>query len=150
MDLIVDFPQSHSSYSRVSFDDHVEVIIVKNFSVKHKADLWFSDQETEFFRHQTASELNKMKSNSMPADHCTELLIVQDTSAVLGLESCLSESLFEEIISRREALMMEIRFEQERQLSIGICDPDILANISEVGSEWSRRRALMIGLLHAD
>ena len=54
------------------------------------------------------------------------------------------------IVAKRVTLRREIKYEQARQDSLGISDWDTLANVSEVNSEWSRRRARALALLHAD
>ena len=66
-----------------------------------------------------------------------------------GLERYLSPKLCSDILDRRRSMWNAIRFEQDRQYRIGISDPVLLANISEVESHSSRRRADMIGLQHA-
>ena len=66
-----------------------------------------------------------------------------------SLEQYLSPKLCSDILDRWRSMWNAIRFEQDRQYRIGISDPVLLANISEVESHLSRRRADMIGLQHA-
>ena len=153
MDLIVDFPRCHSPRisppPRVSFADNLEMITIENLSFKHKDDLWFSSQEMNSFKHQIKMTLKSILSINMTIAQYAELNI-QDTSAFMGLENYLSKDTTQEIGRRRGEIRRAILLEQQRQLDIGIDDPEAISILSEALSEKSRLRARMIGLLHDD
>ena len=73
---------------------------------------------------------------------------IQD-SAFMGLEYNLSDTARQETMHRRETIRRAVLSEQRRQRHVGIYDPDEMASISEAESTLSRRRAGIIGLLHA-
>ena len=75
---------------------------------------------------------------------------VQDTSVFLGLEKLFSDTTYREIERQKCMHRRGILSEQARQLRYGVYDADALGRVSEGTSDWSRRRARIIGLLHAD
>ena len=68
----------------------------------------------------------------------------------VGLENRLSDSISQDIVARRLRHQRAIRYEQDRQARVGIYDPDLLANVAEMESDWARKRATIIGLIHAE
>jgi len=170
MVLIVDFPQRdggvphHDDYihprparSRrrryVSFADKPEVIDVENLTIKHRSDLWLSPLEMEHTRRRTMDYLQKITLRGTGCDGNgrldPEAIADEILETNFGLERYLSATASSNILDRRRSMWRAIRFEQYRQYRIGIRDADLLANISEVESDWSRRSARMIGLQHA-
>jgi hypothetical protein len=75
---------------------------------------------------------------------------VVDTSAFLGLEICLSKATYVQTIQKRRASIDAVISEQHRQLSLGVYDPNTLANVSGAESAWARERARTIALIHSD
>eukprot|EP00579_Thalassiosira_antarctica_P021681 CAMPEP_0201972422 /NCGR_PEP_ID=MMETSP0904-20121228/41665_1 /ASSEMBLY_ACC=CAM_ASM_000553 /TAXON_ID=420261 /ORGANISM="Thalassiosira antarctica, Strain CCMP982" /LENGTH=87 /DNA_ID=CAMNT_0048522251 /DNA_START=357 /DNA_END=620 /DNA_ORIENTATION=- len=75
---------------------------------------------------------------------------IQDTSAFMGLEKYMSKKTKKEIVYKREALYRTVHSEQQRQFEADIYDPDAMAKISQGWSDWSRKRAEIIGLIHAE
>jgi len=171
MGLIVDFPQrggfphhQHDDYvhprparSRrrryVSFADKPELIDVENLTIKHRYDLWLSPLEMSYNKRRNIYDLQKTASRGEGCDGDDRLdpKVIADEilGTYFGLERYLSPTACSEILDRRRSMWRAILFEQDRQHKIGIRDADLLANISEVESDWSRRRARMIGLQHA-
>ena len=153
--LIVDFTQyqprrcSCPNMPRVSFADHIEEKIVENLSYKHKTELWFTDHEMKSFRNQTVLLLRNINANSMTIAQYADRNI-QDTSVFMGLERFFSKKTPKEIVYKRKAICRAVCSEQQRQLEAGIYDPDEMASISQAASEWSRNRARIIGLIHAE
>jgi hypothetical protein len=74
---------------------------------------------------------------------------VVDMSAFIGLENCLSQSTYMEVIQKRRAIVVAVLSEQHRQVSLGIHDLNTLANISAAQSAWARERARTIALIHS-
>ena len=149
MTLIVDFPQSNSSphrRERVSFVDQIQVKFIENLSYKHKSDLWYSQRELKSFKYHSALVLHKVKSVMTMAQYAE--LHVDNTSAFLGLENYLSELGYREITHRRQAVRRTVLLEQQRQSNLNIYDPDTMATVAEAKSDFSRRRAQIIGLIH--
>lgn len=134
-----------NSRRRVSFASQITVKFVDNLSISHRHDLWFTATERKRFKEEAilmVRELLMVKRDN------TELLFQHNTiDKWIGLERHLSSR---NVLVQRQRLNKAIRFEQERQLRTGVCDPDILANISEMESDKSRKRARISGLLHAD
>jgi hypothetical protein len=169
MVLIVDFPQRdggvphhrHDDYihprparSRrrryVSFADKPEVIDVENLTIKHRSDLWLSPLEMSHIKRRTTDYLQKIALRGIGNDRLDPEAIADEILGTnFGLERYLSATASSNILDRRRTMWRAIRFEQDRQYRIGIRDADLLANISEVESDWSRRSARMIGLQHA-
>ena len=75
---------------------------------------------------------------------------IQETSAFMGLENHLSKDTIQEKRHRIGATLRAVILEQQRQLDIGIDDPEAISIISQALSDKSRLRARMIGLLHDD
>ena len=75
---------------------------------------------------------------------------IQDTSAFMGFEQHMSKKTKKEIVYKRGALFRAVHSEQQRQFEAGIYDPDVTAKISLRCSAWSRKRAQLIGLIHAE
>ena len=151
--LIVDFPhkpQHHSSPNaqRVSFADNAEIVFIENLSYKYKADLWFTAREMKSFKSQTVSLLINIKTNMNMAQYAE--MNIQDTSVFMGLEKFMSKKTPKEIVYKRDALYRTVHSEQQRQFEAGIYDPDIMSKISLGWSDWSRKRAQLIGLIHAE
>ena len=75
---------------------------------------------------------------------------VADTSdAILGLERCLSKLTYMKTIQHQRASVEAVLREQHRQLSLGIYDPNTLANIS-VARTTGLESVQTIGLLHSN
>ena len=159
MNLIVDFPQipedstlntQMPSTRRVSFTDKIEVKFIKNLSVEHKADLWFTDREVESFKfNNSALLMRKLSSMNMTMATFAEMNC-GDTSAFMGLEIYLSKSTCKGVMDRRRSIRVAVLLEQSRQVAAGILDPVKMAKISETESALSQRRSQIIGLLHID
>ena len=74
---------------------------------------------------------------------------LKDTSAFLGLESYLTKDAFRGIKHRKEAILVAVLSEQDRQYRSGIIDSDAMARVSQAVSDTSTRRAQLIGMIHA-
>ena len=150
--LLVDFPQkprdSSPNAPKVSFADHTQIVLIENLSYKYKAELWFTDSEMKSFKTQTVLLLINIKTNMTMAQYAE--MNVQDTSAFMGLEKFMSKKTPKEIVYKRGALYRTVHTEQQRQFEAGIYDPDVMAKISLGWSDWSRKRANIIGLIHAE
>ena len=142
-----------TSSQSVSFSEHINLTFVENLShtKKYKTSLWYNKLELDQFQLEAASAMRDMllsRSNS-DEDYLTLLEPSEDTTHFLGLENCLSRRIYFQVSLRRKAHRHAIFFEQHRQLVRGIRDADLIANVSEVESDWARGRASLIGLLHA-
>ena len=159
MELIVDFPQvcqlvpSSSPNKNKRRRQQSSVSFAENSSLQYvdahenNRDLFYSKHELESIKHRNARQAKSMISSNMTIDQFATMEVM-DTSIFLGLESCLSQSIYHEIFKRRKARSQAVLCEHNRQLSFGINDPCMLAKISEVESAWARKRARIIGLLH--
>mmetsp|Transcript_23815 Transcript_23815/g.57422 ORF Transcript_23815/g.57422 Transcript_23815/m.57422 type:complete len:154 (-) Transcript_23815:66-527(-) len=152
MALIVDFPHrlytSSDRKSRVSFDHHIYIKVFRKNSAADRSKLWYSNKEIKSFSHQAASILSEILSVMTMAQYAE--INAGDTSAFLGFESYLFRSGCRSIKQRREALRSAILVEQDRQIRLGISDPDAFVKVSEGLSSYSQRRAQLIGLIHAE
>ena len=148
-DLIVDFPPvrrvAPHKTPRVSFANEIRIEFVERLST----DLWYSRQDIQAFKFQTALILKMAKANNMNIAQLAEMN-VQDTSVFLGLEKLFSDTTYREIEHQKYMHRRAILSEQLRQLRHGVYNADALARESEATSDWCRRRARIIGLLHAD
>ena len=149
-DLIVDFPQATRRVvphkpPRVSFANEIRIGFVERLS----PDLWYSRREIQAFKFQTALILKMANERDMTIAQLAEMN-VQDTSVFLGLEKVFSDTTYWEIERQKCMHRRGILSEQARQLRCGVYDADALGRVSEGTSDWSRRRARIIGLLHAD
>lgn len=88
--------------------------------------------------------LKKMRMSGLTVDD----YMAQDSTSFLGLENGLAASTIYQIVLSRKMIRDAILVEQARQCQLGICDPDFLADVSRVRSEWSRQRAEIIAQLH--
>ena len=151
-DLIVDFPQATRRVvphkpPRVSFANEIRIGFVERLS----SDLWYSRREIQAFKFQTALILKMANERDMTIAQLAEMNM-QDTSVFLGLEKLFSDTTYREIERQKCMHRRGILSEQARQLRLrcGVYDADALGRVSEGTSDWSRRRARIIGLLHAD
>ena len=97
----------------------------------------------------TADKTSKRSNSRVTIAQLAEMN-VQDTSVFLGLEKLFSDTTYREIEHQKYMHRRAILSEQLRQLRHGVYNADALARESEATSDWSRRRARIIGLLHAD
>ena len=155
MDLIVDFPQTRASYAspqkherRVSFGYQSEIKFVENLArSKHRGDIWFSRDEMDFFKYQTAVTMRTITSTMTMAEYAE--LHVKDTSAFLGLEHYLTENTYRGVKHRRNEIVVAVLSEQHRQYCSGIDDSNALTRVSRAVSDISTKRAHIIGMIHA-
>ncbi|KAL7538431.1 hypothetical protein ACHAXR_008541 [Thalassiosira sp. AJA248-18] len=150
LDLIVDFPEVRgASYNtlQVSFATDIEVTFVDNLS-KYESDLWCSRQDLKAFKYQAALMIKKTKAGNMSMAQFAEMNI-HDTSTFLGLEKFLLDTTHQKIKWQNNAHRQAVLFQHRCQVHLGIYDADALARTSEATSDWSRKRARIIGLLHA-
>ena len=146
--LIVDFPSKTTPVRRVSFTEYIDVKFIDDLS-EHKSNLYFTDREVKAFKYQAALQLRNIhRMNLTMAEYAEKN--VHDTSVFMGLEAHLSENSRVDIIRRRDSIRRAVLYEQTRQNHFGIHDHTKLAAVSLVESDMSRRRARIIGLLHAD
>lgn len=136
---------------RVSFDEETEIKLVQSLVRDHKSDIWSSSDEMAYFKASLAYEVGVLRRSL--GGNCTAealLKLEQDNEAftMMGLENFLSASACLEVEFRRRQTKRAVMAEQERQRLSRICDPDLLANASEVASYVSRKRAGIVGLLH--
>ncbi|KAL7539517.1 hypothetical protein ACHAXR_009361 [Thalassiosira sp. AJA248-18] len=133
---------------QVSFATDIDTKLVENLS-KYKSDLWYSRQDLKASQYQAALIMKKIKARNMTMAQYAEMNI-HDTSTFLGLEKFLSETAQQEIMYQRNVHRRAVLFQHQWQVHLGIDDADALARISEATSDWSRKRARIIGLLHSE
>lgn len=148
MDLIVDFPSPNARPPRVAFADHYEMRVVENLTLEHKGRLWFSGEEMDVIQQRTGRFMSGIVARDMTMAQFAEMN-VHDTSTFLGLERYLSIQGVRDIRFRRRAIWRAVRLEQQRQTALGVCDPEAMAILATKESEISKKRARIIGLLHA-
>mmetsp|Transcript_22548 Transcript_22548/g.38638 ORF Transcript_22548/g.38638 Transcript_22548/m.38638 type:complete len:167 (+) Transcript_22548:48-548(+) len=156
MDLIVDFPQAqrrspHCMKSRrVNFANRSKTYIVKNLSLQYKNEMWFSSQDMDGFKIQNLYMLWGVTSvlQVSVAQYAEETS--HRTSTFMGLENYLSKDIMHQIKRRRKRILKAVLLEQRRQAAAGINDSDAMANVARRKSALGRKRARMIGLLHAE
>jgi hypothetical protein len=119
---------------------------------ENTSDVFYSKHELESIKHRNQLEVQNLIVSASSSTAMAQFPTMEfpDTINFLGLESRLSRSIYREILQRRKARCMAVLCEQNRQRSIGINDPCMLANISEVESAWARKRARVIAMLHVE
>jgi hypothetical protein len=120
---------------------------------ENKRDLFYSAQEINCIKQRKMRDsYNLIESNITEQDPLVIMLenVDVDTSTFLGLESCLSKSIYIPTIKKRRASEEAVLYEQDRQLSLGVYDPNTIAIISVAETTWARERARTIGLLHSN
>ena len=76
---------------------------------------------------------------------------VDSTDAFMGLEPYLSRSTCKEICLRKALQMSSVLAEQKRHREEkGAVDPDKLAEVSRMRSEWARTNAWVKGRMHSE
>jgi hypothetical protein len=154
--LIIDF--SHFSQiaplskrrrrSSVSFAEESLLLEYVDSQHEDKNDLFYSKHELRTIMERNIRVVEKMIESNMTMDQFATTEVI-DTSIFLGRESWLSSPLIcHKILERRKAHRRAVLCEHNIQRSSGINDPSMLAEISERESDWARRRARIIGLLH--
>ena len=152
MNLIVDFPQRSSAQQSASvvFKQEIEVKFVKSLVTEYKDELWFSERDMKQFQVKTMLALQQIRSkqNITVAEYAENN--IDDTSQFMGLERYLTNDAPVEIAMRQKRLRKAILREQDRQICHGLHDPDAMSIVSQEKSEWARKRARIIGMLHFD
>ena len=164
-DLILDFPQQHQHRRRyassspslatttttkkkkkikksVSFSElSMLTITTNNLSYASKSDLWYTQNDIKSFRLDCAHMIHELKQ-SCP-----------NSTDTMGLEGYLFNS---SVGPRRKEVRIAVLLEQHRQRCLGIYDEDddddlhiLLARASQRASKLCRKRAEVIGLIHA-
>lgn len=153
MDLIVDFPQGHRVSlvsKRVSFAGTCHVKYVKSLlDFTQKSALWYSNRDIDIMKYQILLTVEKLKAEHITMAQYAEKNI-QDTSTFLGLEKMLSDHVIKRLSVVKTEHRKGVLAEERRQVSLGIYDAYAISSVSMASSEWSRKRASVLGLLHAD
>jgi hypothetical protein len=121
---------------------------------ENKSDLFYSTQEINTIKQQRVRDSYNLVQCNIAGQDLVDMNMlknnVSDTSAFLGLEICLSKATYVQTIMKRRASIEAVISEQHRQLSLGVYDPNTLANVSGAESAWARERARTIALIHSD
>jgi hypothetical protein len=162
-ELILDFPQQHQHRRRyassspsftttetkkmkksVSFSElSMMAIITNNLSYASKSDLWYTQNDIMSFRLDCAHMIHELKQSSK--------LRLPNSTDIMGLEGYLFNSSVGPMQRRRE-VRVAVLLEQHRQRRSGMHDKDLhilLARASQSASKLCRKRAEVIGLIHA-
>jgi hypothetical protein len=121
---------------------------------ENKSDLFYSAQEINMIKQQRIRDSYNLVQCNIAGQDLVDIVDmlenVVDTSTFLGLEICLSKATYVQTIQKRRASIDAVISEQHRQLSLGVYDPNTLANVSGAESAWARERARTIALIHSD
>ena len=160
-DLILDFPpqqrrrrHAHGSSTpslatkkimikkSVSFSElSMMVVTTSNLSYTTKSDLWYTSNDINSFRLDCAHMIHKLKQSSN--------LNRPNSTDIMGLEAHLFNSSVGPMQRRRE-VQIAVLLEQHRQRRLNNEDPHVLlASASQRASKLCRKRAEIIGLIHA-
>ena len=173
MSLLVDFPSASSSREQrsnggrlpsalrnpakkhtealsVTFSPISELNIVANLSV-YRNELFCTQDEFTAFRHDNRDlVIQRVRATGMTMAEFANRN-VSSTEAFMGLEAYLSRSTCREICFRKSLQLSSVLAEQNRQREgEGAIDPDKLAEVSRMRSEWARSRAWIIGKMHSE
>jgi hypothetical protein len=120
---------------------------------ENKSDLFYSTQEINIIKQRRVRDChNLMECNILWQDLVTMLEkdVANTSVAIVGLERILSKWTYIQTIQHQRASVEAVLREQHRQLSLGVYDPNTLANISVARTSWAQERARTIGLLHSN
>ena len=160
-ELILDFPQQQHHRRRyassspslattkmkkikksVSFSElSMMTVTTNNLSYASKSDLWYTQNDIKSFRLDCAHMIHKLKQSSK----------LRNPTDIMGLEGYLFNSSVGPMQRRRD-VQIAVLLEQHRQRRSGMHDEDphiLLARASQRASELCRKRAEIIGLIHA-
>ena len=144
-----DSPPPQARGPQVSFSAQSEIKFVKNLEYESESALWFTEPEMKSFRRNAQMQVRAIKSRlKSPSDFAK--IGIDNTEIFMGLEKYLDDARPQKIRQERKEICDEVFQEQVRQQDEGIFDPDAMANVSEAVSGSSRRRARVIGMIHAN
>eukprot|EP00571_Detonula_confervacea_P001263 CAMPEP_0172318406 /NCGR_PEP_ID=MMETSP1058-20130122/34792_1 /TAXON_ID=83371 /ORGANISM="Detonula confervacea, Strain CCMP 353" /LENGTH=251 /DNA_ID=CAMNT_0013033237 /DNA_START=221 /DNA_END=976 /DNA_ORIENTATION=- len=162
--LIVDFPIQCSTVntkSCVTFADRPRVKIVEKFvTADIKQNLYYTVPDLESFQREKQQSVSmikmlqrfsgKNKNDPTIMAKYAQVRMQQANTTPMGLENHVAVSITE-LTRRRQNHWKAVLEEQWRQHGGGggLRDPDEIAKVSLEGSEWARKRARVIGALHA-
>ena len=134
----------------MTFSPISELKIVANLSA-YRNELFCTQDEFTAFRHDNRDlVIQRVRATGMTMAEFANRN-VSSTEAFMGLEAYLSGSTSREICFRKSLQLSSVLAEQNRQREgEGAIDPDKLAEVSRMRSEWARSRAWIIGKMHSD
>ena len=157
--LILDFPPHRRRHAHgsspslatkkitkksVSFSElSMMAVTTSNLSYASKSDLWYTQNDIKSFRLDCAHMIHELKRSSKLHHH--------NPTDVMGLEGYLFNSSVGPM-QRRKEVQIAVLLEQHRLRRSGMHDKDmhiLLARTSQRASELCRKRAEIIGLIHA-
>ena len=156
-ELILDFPQQQHHRRRyassspsattktekikksVSFSElSMMTVTTNNLSYTSKSDLWYTQNDIKSFRLDCAHMIHKLKQSKL-----------RNPTDIMGFEGYLFNSSVGPMQRRRD-VRIAVLLEQHRQRRLSNEDPHILlARASQRASKLCRKRAEVIGLIHA-
>jgi len=157
--LILDFPPHRRRHAHgsspslatkkitkksVSFSElSMMAVTTSNLSYASKSDLWYTQNDIKSFRLDCAHMIHKLKQSSK--------LRRPNPTDIMGLEGYLFNSSVGPM-QRRKEVQIAVLLEQHRQRRSGMHDKNmhiLLARASQRASKLCRKRAEVIGLIHA-
>ncbi len=126
----------------------MKVAIVKNLAHEYKTKLWYTTSEIKSFKRDNALLIISIISSGMTVAQYAKLL-VNKTTAFLGIEMYLSKSTLRGVAKRRCAIVDAVLLEQDCQYCSGNIDANLMAVASEAVSGLSAKRARLIARLHS-
>lgn len=126
----------------VSFSElSMMTVTTSNLSYASKSDLWYTQNDIKSFRLDFAHKIHKLKQSSK--------LRRPNSTDIMGFEGYLFNSLVGPMQRRRD-VRIAVLLEQHRQRRLSMYeDPHMLARASQRASKLCRKRAEVIGLIHA-
>ena len=147
-DLIVDWPKYGSHASSVKFDLEKNTIHRYEVYIDGSQRRWYSRSELKALRQDHIENIRSLRS--MIRNGNLALVAQSDDCCLHGVENIISASTARTILAARAALLCSVITEQSRQKRSNLSEPLLIAEASTSNSEWSRNRAHLIGLHHAD
>lgn len=155
-DLIVDFPRRQVSggnghRNTVSINETVDV----RFFERVPKELWYSNEEHNRMCAANARAIRRCQ-RMVTSLALNEFELGSDSSNtantaddVTGLERFLSPDMIGKIKASKQRCTHAVLHEQDRQVKTGDYDPAKLAQVSIRCSQWSRKRARIIGKMQS-
>ena len=160
-DLIVDFPsKGHSSSfmrakTTVQFASLAEVRIFQHQEKFDPSDIWYSDQDYRSMkkvnRIEVVKEVHKKYLMLSTNQEGGSEVDYTELTCLAGLENLLTPKIIKKAkASRRKCLNAVLEEQSQQESGERQEDPDKLAALSRRHSEWSAKRAIVIGKLQSN
>ena len=135
----------------VSFSEFAQIRVVAKWTIDEQAALFYTRQEISFTQHIHRVTISNIRATGMTLYEFARQN-VSSSEVFMGLETQIDKAAAFQVYSRRMRLFHLVLEEQRRQRLNGrsVINQAELAKVAAMGSEWARKRARILGVLHVD